>query len=94
MSLAPFVQIVARGQGRARSMTFDEAKQAMGLILEGKAAAEAVGALLMVMRLRGETAAEIARFRQEHARHGDRHGPHAARVASQIEHERGHALVA
>ncbi len=62
MSLAPFVQIVARGKGRARAMTLDEAQDAMGIILNGEAAPEAVGALLMVMRLRGETAAEIAGF--------------------------------
>ncbi len=62
MSLAPFVRIVARGKGRARAMTPEEAKAAMLLILQGKAAPEAVGALLMVMRLRGETAEEIAGF--------------------------------
>ena len=62
MSLAPFVQIVARGKGRARSMTCDEAREAMSVILKGDAAPEAVGALLMVMRLRGETAEEIAGF--------------------------------
>ena len=62
MSLAPFVQIVARGKGRARSMTMAEAQDAMALILTGDAAPEAVGALLMVMRLRGETAQEIAGF--------------------------------
>lgn len=62
MSLAPFVQIVARGKGRARAMTLEEAQEAMMLILSGDAAPEAVGALLMVMRLRGETTAEIAGF--------------------------------
>lgn len=62
MTLAPFVQIVARGQGRARAMTMPEAQEAMTLILNGDAAPEAVGALLMVMRLRGETAEEIAGF--------------------------------
>tara|TARA_R110002167_G_scaffold100794_1_gene262720 strand:- start:31094 stop:32029 length:936 start_codon:yes stop_codon:yes gene_type:complete len=62
MTLAPFVQIVARGKGRARAMTMDEARTAMALILTGDAAPEAVGALLMVMRLRGETADEIAGF--------------------------------
>jgi anthranilate phosphoribosyltransferase len=62
MTLAPFVQIVARGQGRARAMTFAEAQKAMTLILNEDAAPEAVGALLMVMRLRGETADEIAGF--------------------------------
>jgi len=62
MSLAPFVQIVARGKGRARAMTMNEAQEAMRLILEGQAAPEAVGALLMVLRLRGEEAQEIAGF--------------------------------
>jgi len=62
MSLAPFVQIVARGKGRARAMTLREAQDAMAMILRGDAAPEAVGALLMVMRLRGETAEEIAGF--------------------------------
>ncbi|WP_417607672.1 glycosyl transferase family protein [Primorskyibacter flagellatus] len=62
MTLAPFVRIVAQGKGRARALTQDEARQAMTLILSGKAAPEAIGALLMVMRLRGETDAEIAGF--------------------------------
>lgn len=62
MTLAPFVQIVARGKGRARALTMEEAQQAMALILNGNAAPEAVGALLMVLRLRGETAEEIAGF--------------------------------
>ena len=62
MSLAPYVQIVARGKGRARSMTMAEAHDAMALILIGDVAPEAVGALLMVMRLRGETPEEIAGF--------------------------------
>lgn len=62
MSLAPYVRIVAQGKGRARPLTFEEAQQAMALILSGKAAPEALGALLMVLRLRGETDAEIAGF--------------------------------
>ncbi len=62
MSLAPYVQIVARGQGRARPMTLNEARAAMTLMLSGDAEPEAVGALLMVLRLRGEVPAEIAGF--------------------------------
>ena len=62
MSLAPFVQIVARGKGRGRSMCFEEAHDAMTLILNNEAAPEAIGALFMVMRMRGETAEEIAGF--------------------------------
>ncbi len=77
MSLAPFVQIVARGQGRARAMTTGEAQEAMTLILNGDAAPEAIGALLMVMRLRGETPNEIAGFTAALRAHGTGKLPHA-----------------
>ncbi|WP_208349915.1 glycosyl transferase family protein [Pseudaestuariivita rosea] len=62
MSLAPYVRIMGRGPGRTRSLTRDEARHAMQIILDGKAAPEALGALLMLMRYRGETADEIAGF--------------------------------
>lgn len=62
MTLAPYVQIVARGTGRARPLSLEEARSAMDTILSGQAAPEAVGALLMVLRLRGETPEEIAGF--------------------------------
>lgn len=60
--LAPFVRILGRGPGRSRSMTQDEAAEAMRLILAGRAAPEAVGALLMLLRMKGETPDEIAGF--------------------------------
>lgn len=60
MTLAPLVAALARGPGRARHLTEGEAERAMGLILTGEAEPEAVGALLMLMRYRGEDAAEIA----------------------------------
>lgn len=60
--LAPFVAILGRGQGRARALTEEEAHAAMTTILAGRAAPEAVGALLMLLRMKGETAAEIAGF--------------------------------
>ncbi|MEP1793106.1 hypothetical protein [Parasphingorhabdus sp.] len=62
MSLAPYVRIVARGQGRARALELEEAHSAMTAILRGEAEPEAVGALLMVLRLRGEEPSEIAGF--------------------------------
>lgn len=62
MSLAPYIHAMGRGPSRARSLTRDEACDAMGQILSGQAAPEAVGALLMLMRYRGETAPEIAGF--------------------------------
>lgn len=62
MSLADYVRILGRGPGRARSLTQDEAFAAMTLMLRGDAAPEATGALLMLMRMKGETAEEIAGF--------------------------------
>ena len=60
--LAPFVRILGRGPGRSRGLTRDEASEAMTLILRGDVAPEAVGALLMLMRFRGESADEVAGF--------------------------------
>ncbi|MCV6823549.1 MULTISPECIES: glycosyl transferase family protein [Halocynthiibacter] len=60
--LAPYVRILGRGPGRSRSLTEEEAFEAFTLILQGDAAPEAVGALLMLMRFRGEIAPEIAGF--------------------------------
>ncbi|MDK3017793.1 glycosyl transferase family protein [Pseudodonghicola flavimaris] len=62
MSLAEHVRILGRGPGRSRSLTRGEAAEAMTLMLSGGAAPEAVGALLMLLRMKGETAAEIAGF--------------------------------
>lgn len=62
MTLAKYVQILGRGPGRSRDLTREEARAAMTLVLSGEAAPEAVGALLMLMRFRGETAPEIAGF--------------------------------
>lgn len=62
MSLASYIAIVARGPGRARPLTETEARAAMGHVLDGTGAAEAVGALLMTLRLRGETEDEITGF--------------------------------
>lgn len=62
MSLSEHVRILGRGPGRARSLTQREAYDAMHIMLSGQAAPEAIGALLMLMRMKGETAAEIAGF--------------------------------
>ncbi|MEM7709254.1 MAG: glycosyl transferase family protein [Pseudomonadota bacterium] len=62
MSLAAHVRTLGRGPSRARHLTRDEARDAMVEILSGRAAPEAVGALLMLMRYHGEDAAEVAGF--------------------------------
>ncbi len=62
MTLAPLVRALGRGPGRSRNLDRKEAREAMAAILDGSAAPEAVGALLMLMRYRGETGDEIAGF--------------------------------
>lgn len=62
MTLAPLIHAMGRGPGRARNLTTIEAESALRLILSGAADPHAVGALLMLMRYRGESPAEIAGF--------------------------------
>lgn len=62
MSLSDYVRILGRGPGRVRSLTQDEAFAAMSLMLRDDAAPHAVGAILMLLRMKGETAQEIAGF--------------------------------
>lgn len=62
MSLAAHVRILGRGPGRSRSLTQDEAFAAMTLMLRGDADPEVIGAILMLLRMKGETAEEIAGF--------------------------------
>lgn len=64
MTLAPYIHAMGRGPGRARNLDLAEAEAAMRLILSGDADPHAIGALLMLMRYRGETPAEIAGFAQ------------------------------
>ncbi|WGW05643.1 glycosyl transferase family protein [Tropicibacter oceani] len=64
MTLSEHVRTLGRGPGRARSLTQDEAREAMRLMLRPDAAPEAVGALLMLLRMKGEVAEEIAGFTQ------------------------------
>lgn len=61
-ALAPMVRALGRGPGRSRHLTREEAVAAMRAMLAGDAAPEAVGALLMLLRFRGENADEIAGF--------------------------------
>ncbi len=61
-ALSAHVRTLARGPGRSRSLTETEAEDAMRIILSGKAPPEAIGALMMLMRFRGESPEEIAGF--------------------------------
>lgn len=67
-ALSPYVRTLARGPGRSRNLTEQEAFEAMSLILQGEAPPEAIGAMLMLMRFRGENADEMQGFiRATHA---------------------------
>lgn len=61
---APFIQILGKGRHGARSLTQDEARRAMGMMLDGLATPEQIGALLMLIRVREETPEEAAGFVQ------------------------------
>ena len=61
-AFAPFVRLLGRGPGISRELTRDEARKAMTLILEQRVAPEQLGAFLMLMRYRRETAEELAGF--------------------------------
>lgn len=62
MKLATHVRTLGSGQGRARSLTKAEAADAMAHMLDDDADPHAVGALLMLLRMKGEVAEEISGF--------------------------------
>ena len=59
---AKFVAILGRGKTLTRSLTLDEAREAMRLILEGEVRPEQLGAFLMLLRVKEESPEEIAGF--------------------------------
>lgn len=59
---APYVRILARGKTNSRPFTMEEADQAMTMILRGETLPEQIGAFLMLLRFKEETAEEVAGF--------------------------------
>jgi anthranilate phosphoribosyltransferase len=57
-----FLKAVGGGAKTSRALTREEARAAMALIVEGKCAPEQLGAFLMALRMKGETADELAGF--------------------------------
>ena len=53
---------VAKGQKTSKDLTWEEAKQAMRLMIEGTATPAQVGAFLIAMRLKSESVTELAAF--------------------------------
>jgi len=59
---APYVRILARGKSKSRPLTRDEAREAMTMVLQGAVRPEQLGAFLMLLRFKEETAEEVAGF--------------------------------
>ena len=57
-----YVRILARGRNASRNMTREEAREAMTLLLKGEVLPEQLGAFFMLMRVKEETAEELAGF--------------------------------
>lgn len=59
---AQFVRILGKGKRGARGMTREEAREALGLILDGQVEETQLGAFLMLLRHKEESADELAGF--------------------------------
>ncbi|HJU05328.1 MAG TPA: hypothetical protein VJ692_09240, partial [Nitrospiraceae bacterium] len=57
-----FIAKIGKGQKAWKDLTWDEAKQAMRLLIEGKASPTQAGAFLLAMRLKVESVSELAAF--------------------------------
>ena len=62
MLFKDFIQAIGKGQRSGRTLTREESYQAMSMLLAGEATPEQRGAFLMLLRVREETAQEIAGF--------------------------------
>lgn len=61
---APYVRILGKGQKASRSLTYQESIDAMTMILDGKVEDIQLGAFLMLLRIKEESAEELAGFAQ------------------------------
>jgi len=61
---AKYVAILGRGKTKQRSLTLEESRLSMGMLLRREARPEQVGAFLMLLRLKEESPEEIAGFAQ------------------------------
>ena len=59
---APYVRILGKGKTGSRSLSREEARAAMGMILRGEATSAQLGAFLMLLRVKEESADELAGF--------------------------------
>lgn len=57
-----FIAKIGKGQKASKDLTWDEAKQAMRALIEGRATPAQVGAFLLAMRVKMESVSELAAF--------------------------------
>ena len=57
-----FIAKIGKGQKASKDLTWDEAKQAMRMLIEGQATPVQVGAFLLAMRMKMESVSELAGF--------------------------------
>ena len=62
LDCAPFIKEIGRGRDNARAMTREQAALLWGALLDGRIADLEVGAILLAMRIKGESIDEIAGF--------------------------------
>lgn len=62
LRLAKYIATTAPGPGRSRPLDFEEARDALAIVLRGEADPTQIGALLMTIQYRGATAVELAGF--------------------------------
>ena len=62
MSMQEFIAKIAKGQRASKDLTWDEAKRAMRLLIEGEATPAQVGAFLVAIRIKMESVTELAAF--------------------------------
>lgn len=61
---APYIRILGKGKRGSRGLTVEEAREAMTMVLKDEITAEQLGAFLMLLRVKEETAEEVAGFVQ------------------------------
>ncbi|ABC29345.1 Anthranilate phosphoribosyltransferase [Hahella chejuensis KCTC 2396] len=61
-AFAPFIRALGKGKKGSRSLTREEARAAMGMILDGETLDLQLGAFLMLLRVKEETPEELAGF--------------------------------
>jgi len=62
MSIQQYLKEIGRGKDGARPLSRPQAAELMGWLLDGQAHPLQVGAFCLAMRIKGETAAEMAGF--------------------------------